>query len=159
MRFLLTLAVWAVTAAVVLTFFVFRNNSSGSVEDVKNILPERDISIEITTTFSTEKDPFALNISDDKQKAFTVSLDGKAVYEADTGIEKGEPLILKAVKLSDGQHEVMVTSAPVSGAGDNAVRIRAVMDGVVLNDNTDWFTDGQEIVSVIRFDTGKTDGK
>ncbi|MGE4319793.1 MAG: hypothetical protein AB7E96_12925 [Deferribacterales bacterium] len=159
MRFLLTLAVWTVTAAVVLTFFVFRNTPSGGHDGALKIAPDRDISIEITTTFSTEKDPFALNISDEKQKAFTVALDGKAVYEADTGIEKGEPLILKAVNISDGQHEVMVTSAPVSGSGDNAVRIRAVLDGIVLSDSTDWFTDGQEIVSVIRFDTGNTDGK
>ncbi len=157
MKFILTVAVWIVTAGIVFFFFAYRgseNTESGHTQ----FYAEREITIDITTTFSTGEDPFALDIGA-KQKGFTVLLDGKKIYETDSGVTKGVPVELKAAGAAAGKHEITVNASPVSDGGVNAVRIRALIDGNVVSEDTQWFEDGQEIVAALRFETGKNNGQ
>ena len=152
MRFLLTLAVWIVTGSVVLMFFVFRGTTSTGTHVVQQSA-DRDIAVEVTTSFNTDKEQFAYS----KEPLISVFMDGKRLYESDDKIIKGRPIHLKVVHLKDGQHEIMVTASAVDDSGDNALRIRAVADGLTIGDNTEWFDSGQMIVSVMRFNLGSKD--
>lgn len=157
MKFILTIAVWVVTAGIVFFFFAYRGTER--TEHVQTFAGEkREVTIDITTTFATAKDPFALDIGE-KQRGFTVLLDGKKIYETDSGVTKGVPLELKAAGAADGTHEITVNASPVSDGGANAVRIRVLADGNVLSEDTQWFDDGQEIVAALRFETGKSNGQ
>jgi hypothetical protein len=157
MKFILTIAVWIVTAGIVFFFFAYRGVERAETGHAQ-FAAEREITIDITTTFITAKDHFALDIGE-KQKGFTVLLDGKKIYETDSGVTKGVPVELKAVKASDGKHEITVNASPVSDGGANAVRIRALVNGNVVSEDTQWFDDGQEIVAALRFETGKNNGQ
>lgn len=153
MKFLLTLAVWIVTAAIVLFFFAYRGAEKGG-EYVRTIAKEREITVEITPTFSTAKDPFVLDVGE-KTKGFSVILDGKKVFEADEGVTKGVPLVLNALNISGGKHEVAVNAVPPAEGGANAVRIKVLEGGLVIAEDTKWFEDGQDISAALMFDTGK----
>jgi len=157
MKFLLTIAVWIVTACIVLFFFVYRGTQRTEADHTQ-FSAEREITMDITTTFATAKDPFALDIGE-KTKGFSVLLDGKKIYETDSGISKGVPLELKAAHIADGKHEITVNASPVSDGGANAVRIRALENGIVISEETQWFDDGQDIVAALRFETGKNNGQ
>jgi hypothetical protein len=157
MKFILTIAVWIVTAGIVFFFFAYRGTERAG-EAVASFAAEREITVEITTTFSTAEDPFALNIGE-KSKGFTVLLDGKKIYETDSAVTKGVALVLKAEHVADGKHEVTVNASPVSDGGANAVRMRALENGNEITGDTQWFDDGQEIVAALRFETGKNNGQ
>lgn len=154
MKFLLTLAVWAITGAIVLTFFVFRGSDGESVQTTA-VGGEQEISVELTTSFNTEKNIYSLS----DEPLLAVFLDGKSVYESDEKIIKGRPLLFNVMHLADGVHEIMVTGNAADDGGDNALRIRVKSDGLDIGDSTEWFENGQNIVSVMRFTLGNSDEK
>lgn len=143
MRFILTGAVWLVILTVVFMLFSVRNpeNTAHQIETERN---KTAVSFEITTTFSVEKDPFALDIGGEVS-AFTLVLDGETIFSAEEGVNDRVPFITIETEVPYGQHELFVKANPSEGGISQAVRIKVLNHGNILNEETYWFQSGQTV--------------
>jgi hypothetical protein len=152
MRFILTAAVWIIILAFLSLFFISRETTVSTFKK-EEIKETTDISVVVTTTFSVEKDPFALDLGDKKQP-FVLSLDGKTIIEKSEGVTDREPISVDIDSVNNGEHEVLVSANPSGEGKSNAVRIEVYKEGSPLKERTIWFDAGQKINASLIFNTG-----
>lgn len=157
MRFALTAAVWAVIAILISVTFSLRGSGTGS-EHVTSSEKTYPVSFEITATFAVEKDPFALNIGEEN-KAFSILLDGRAVFSTEDGIKDREPFATEEFRIGAGKHELFINANPAQSGLANALRIRVLSSGNPLEDKTFWFQTGQAVNASLIFTLEEKDGK
>lgn len=131
-------------------------SSRGGADDIQIKVAEKEksvpVSFEITTTFSVEKDPFALDIGEDKG-AFRVILDGETVYSTEEGIKDRVTFLTEEFILSSGKHELFIKANPPAEADlSNSVRVRVLAAGNPITDETLWFSPGQTVNAAYSFE-------
>lgn len=143
MRFILTAVVWIIIMSAVTLLFSARgaNSEAAQTEIIKLSYP---VSFEVTTTFSVEKDPFALNIGEEKA-AFSISLDGENVYSTEEGISDRVTFVTHEYNVAPGKHEVFIKANQSEKGLSHAVRVRVLVAGNPLSDETYWFSADQTI--------------
>lgn len=107
-------------------------------------------SLELTPTFSLEKDPFALNTDD--SPAMVVTLGGKELLALDSAAA-GEPVLLEEVRgLVKGMNEFFITATPSGAAASaaQALRVRLLQGGQPVADESYWTSHGLPVKAVFR---------
>jgi len=142
MRFLLTAVVWVVIFGLISFIFSLRGaeKMAEQVEKQAHI----EVSFEITPTFAVEKDPFALDIGEDRG-AFEIMLDGKTILSKTEGIKDRVSFTTDTYDLTEGKHELFIKANPSSTGISNAVRIKALVHGNPVSDETFWFEKDQVV--------------
>ena len=157
MRFLLTLAIWAVFIGGLYLYTSQRNAAAVAArESVKT--PEvqqtmQRITVELTPTFSIEKDPFALT-TDAPQQAIDIRLNGVSLSVAAGDIGRGKKLLISDVEVAAADHNELFIKAspPVGESGiDHGIRVRLLDGGRVLADRTIWSSGGGLVAGSVAF--------
>jgi hypothetical protein len=141
MRFILTALVWIVIPSLIFFVFTLRNHDMAELDDQTSI--HAKAAFEITATFTTEKDPFALDIGSDG--SFTVMLDGRTIFTAESGIKDRQAFRTEEFDITAGTHELFVKANPADTTLSNCVRIRAIVNGNPATDESYWFDPGQSV--------------
>lgn len=116
-----------------------------------------DFSLEVTTTFPLQPDPFALTADDSgQQAALNISLGGQRIFSAE---ELPAHLPRRIHPLPDlvlGKNEFLVTATPPLDAVDNtasyAVRLRLLRGDAPVAQDTFWASQGATITGALRVD-------
>ena len=106
--------------------------------------------LEITPSFSPERDPFAQDVDDtqDAPAILRVSLGGRVLVAEGGAIEAGKVIRVDAVEgIQVGKnHFLLVAAVPDDKlTGSHAVRIRILRDGVQVADQTVWSEPGHPV--------------
>ena len=106
--------------------------------------------LELTPTFSLEKDPFALNL--DESPALVVKLGDKELLALES-VLAGESVLLEEVRgLVLGMNEFFIKATPstADAAGAQALRVRLLQAGQPVAEETYWTGNGMPVKAVFR---------
>ena len=156
MRFLLTLTVWIVIVGGMWLYTWQRDaglpkgpSQARAVETVQG-----EYILEVTPTFSVEKDPFALDTGED-EALMTLALNGREIGLPDGEISRGRQVRIAGLDgFRAGTNEIFVkASPPPSESGmDHALRVRLTDRGFVIVDRTVWGGSGSLVSGTVSFE-------
>jgi hypothetical protein len=110
-------------------------------------------SLQITTTFPVEPDPFALQIEEAEASALLVKLNGKEILRRTEKVEAGVPIRIEPVPgLVAGGNEFYLEANPPVGLDrlSCAVRVQLLQGPAVIADTTLWSDPGARIASTFQ---------
>lgn len=112
-------------------------------------------SLEVTTTFPLETDPFALTVDEAPEAALQVTMGGNTLFAA-TEMPAGEPQTISDLpELIQGQNEFLVRATPPMDTTQNyAVRLQLLRAGQPLASKTFWAANGAPVVGALHVDLG-----
>ncbi len=159
MRFLLSLSIWII---IVGGLFVYTSSRDAAVSKIAPAVPvelaaEGDFSLEITPTFSTEKDPFALQIDDSNQQSIEVRLNGERIKLPEEEVVRGKTLRVDDLSgIVEGHNEVYVKASPPLAESDlnHGIRLHIIKDGKSLASDTIWSSQGSLVSGSLAFTYG-----
>ncbi len=164
MRFILTLFIWTLFVGGLWLYTWQRDaglpTGPTAMAAVKTI--EGHFTLELTPTFSVEKDPFALMTDDAPHAAMDLHLNGENVeVHADT-LSRGKTITLENLPpLHPGFNEIYLkASPPISESGlTHGIRIRILNEMQVVIDKTVWEESGGLVSGSLPFNfTQSKDG-
>ena len=123
---------------------------------------EGSFALEITPTFSSEDDPFALTTSDGDASPFEVRLNGVPLDIASTLLRRGETIRHDNVTgVLSGHNAIYVTASPPMSENrlEHGIRIKFYQDTTSLVDATVWADQGALVSGTVSFnhtETGET---
>ena len=120
---------------------------------------EGDYILEITPTFSTEKDPFALQSDDQSSSSLELRLNGmKLEVPADEMIRGKVIEIRNLPNLQVGFNEIYTQASPpiAENMMDHGIRVKLSNKGFVIVDNTVWGSRGALVSGTISFELSQT---
>ncbi len=123
-------------------------------ETVKTETARTNYSLEITTTFAVEPDPFAIRTDDSAAApALLVRLGDREILRKTDRMEGGFPLAADLPPLNPGNHEIWFeASPPLEASGKSqAIRVRVLADGNPVTDKTFWSAPGGNVSDILRF--------
>ncbi len=130
--------------------FLREKPSKAGPADFRYTQASKAYSLELTPTFSLEKDPFALN--PDESPALVVSLGDKELLALDS-VPEGEPVLLEEIPgLVRGMNEFFIKATPsaASASGAHALRVRLLQGPVVVAEESYWTGQGLPVNAVFR---------
>ena len=156
MRFFLVVIIWIV---IVGGLWNYISNRDARRELIVASIPvdmtvEGSFAVEITPTFSTEEDPFALTSGDNSEAPFEVRLNGMALDIAFTQLQRGETIRRDDVTgVLDGHNAIYVMASPPmsESAMEHGIRIKFYQDNIPLVDTTVWADQGALVSGTISF--------
>lgn len=157
MRFLLCLVVWIFLVGGLWAYTVNRDASlpEGPARVADREVLTGEYTLEITLSFSLEKDPFALDLDDAPQtQGLKVSLNGQAVAIAPGEIFRGKVItVTKGISPTVGYNEFYVQATPPMSEIhlDHCVRVRLIKSGVPVADQTIWGSRGAVVAGTMGF--------
>ncbi|MEW6347964.1 MAG: hypothetical protein AB1646_02800 [Thermodesulfobacteriota bacterium] len=115
-------------------------------------------SLEVTTTFAVEPDPFALKDADHADAAgLVIRLNGKEIVRKTGELQPGRPFRVAPVNgLIQGNNEFYLQAFPPLDATDRVqgVRVRVFRDAEVVLDRALWSEPGTSIASTFPLSVG-----
>ena len=156
MRFALVALAWLILVGG-LSFYIHERDSRPAAEISKPAVQKAargNYTLEITPTFSTAADPFALQGDVTAASTLQVSQGNKILYSAEESLEAGVTVRLHpVVGLTAGRNELYLQASPPLSdiPRDNAVRVRVLQDDRVLVDETLWGENGAKVSGTIAF--------
>lgn len=159
MRFLLSLIIWTV---IVGGLFLYTSSRDAAVSRITAAVPveldvEGNFTLEITPTFSTEKDPFALQVDDSDQQPLEVRLNGQKISLPEEEIVRGKTLRIENISgILKGYNEVYVKASPPLDESelDHGVRLHILQDEKSLASDTIWSGQGALVSGSLNFSYG-----
>ncbi|MGE4504393.1 MAG: hypothetical protein AB7D51_03530 [Desulfovibrionaceae bacterium] len=155
-RFVLVAVVWLLCVGSVWGYMHLRDEAHPSATARKVYVlqqaPDR-YDLEVTLTFSTQPDPFALE--GDETRAGTVLLNGTPVADLTNDILPGVPWVQRDIAgVAAGANELLLTATPplADSARSHAVRVRLLRSGQAFAEKTFWSAGGAAIVGTLHFD-------
>jgi hypothetical protein len=156
MRFFLSLFIWLVMVGG-LFFYTWQRDAGlphgpSIVEAAK--LVKGSHTLEITPTFSVEKDPFALQSETDNTAMLELRLNGKHIDVPATGMRRGEVMRIRELPdLQVGFNEFYVSASPpiAENMFDHGMRVRLIDGSSVLLDDTIWAGRGALVSGTVNF--------
>ena len=152
MRFVYVILVWTVLVGGLELFLKQRNAYAPITQYVPPAQAAGHYRLEVTTTFSIEPDPFALQIdTEEMPPALLVRLAGKEILRVSDRLEQGATLhVDPLVGLREGNNEFFVRATPpTEQAGRaNALRLRLYREDTLLHEQTLWSTPPDSIAAV-----------
>lgn len=157
MRIILSLIIWVAIVGGLWGYTQGRLYLKGG--PVQNILPEMELSersfaLGITPTFSVEKDPFSLDVDQNDNQGFQVSVNGKVVPLPPDELKQGQMLIIPDMdNIAVGLNEIYVQASPPVQAGDieHGVRILLLEEDAIVADKTFWSRSGSLVTGTLVF--------
>ncbi len=158
MRPLIVIIVWIILIGG-LTLYMRGRDEAAPVQTFQVEKAEGTYSLDVTTTFAVEPDPFAVDLgTDDKAPALVVKINGVTVLERTERVPAGAPIRLDDIPgILEGTNEFYVeANPPVGNMGKSyAVRIRIMRDGITVADHTEWSRPGEKIAAAFPLETGE----
>lgn len=159
MRFLLTILIWILFVGGLWAYTAQRDASLP--QSPAQVAPPKVLTgsyvLEITPSFSIEKDPFALALDDDDAshtQGLEVRVNGR-ILGVDAGeLKRGKVIrITKNLTLSQGFNEFYVkASPPMTETGlDHGLRVRLLDRGIPVVDRTVWGSAGAVVAGTVSF--------
>jgi hypothetical protein len=119
--------------------------------------PEGIFSLELTTTFGAEPDPFSpWSDSDERSTALLVRLNGLVVLRETERTDAGKVLRIEPLTgLLRGKNELFIEASPrLEPVGRSyAARLRVLKDRSVIAERSLWSDPGGKIAGTLGFDT------
>ncbi len=131
-------------------WFLREKPSEANVPEFQYTQVAAQYALELTPTFSLEKDPFALNM--DESPALVVRLGDKELLALDS-VSAGEPVLLEEVRgLVLGMNEFFIKATPSAGSalGAQALRVRLLQGGQPVAAESYWTGNGLPVKAVFR---------
>ena len=158
MRFLLTILIWIFFVGGLWAYTSHRDAVMPKVPAQAKAVEKLTGSyvLEITPTFTVEKDPFALALDeeDSQNSGLEIRLNGRAIDVEAGQIQRGKVIrVTNNLALSRGRNEFYVkASPPMAETGlDHGVRIRLLDRGLPLVDQTFWSSGGAVVAGALSF--------
>jgi len=156
MRFLLVVAIWVGIVGGLWGYISSRDSRREQVLAASpvNLSVEGQFALEITPTFSSEEDPFALKTADSSGSAFEVKLNGRAIETSSLELLRGQTIRLKHLDgILAGHNEIYVyASPPVSeNSLEHGIRVKFFNDNVLIVDQTIWADQGALVSGTVSF--------
>lgn len=148
--------VWATIAGVMFFYNETRQYHAETVETISaTVKAAASVTIEVTATFSAEKDPFALDVPGGSESSpLILRLGDLTLIENADALKPGIPFIAGPLKsLKAGSRELYIEASPPieNGARHHALRIRIFGQGRLIAEKTFWAEPGGKITGVLPF--------
>ncbi len=162
MRFLMVVAIWIVIVGGLWNYISHRDAKR---ELIVTAIPidltiEGQYALEITPTFSTEDDPFALKTYDNTASSFEVKLNGNALDMNVLEFQRGETIRnAKVGGVLTGHNEIYVNASPPLSENnlEHGVRVKFYQDDTLIVDRTVWADQGALVSGTISFNHSQTE--
>ena len=121
---------------------------------------EGQYALEITATFTTEDDPFALKTSDNTASSFEVKLNGNALDMNVLEFQRGETIRnAKVGGVLTGHNEIYVNASPPLSENtlEHGIRVKFYQDNTLIVDKTVWADQGALVSGTISFNHSQTE--
>ena len=158
MRFLLTVLIWIIFAGGLWAYTAQRDAAlpQGPSQVAAPKILTGSYVLEITPSFTIEKDPFALALDDDASQTpgLEVRLNGRALEVDAEQIKRGKVIrITDNLKLSQGFNEFYVKASPPMAETDlnHGLRVRLLDRGMPVVDRTVWGGSGTVVAGTVSF--------
>jgi hypothetical protein len=156
MRFFLVVIVWIVIVGGLWSYISYRDGKrlQYTAQAPVDLSVEGRFSIEITPTFSTEKDPFALTTADSSDAPLEIKLNGRALAIDAQEVQRGQTIRLENVTgMLAGHNEIFVYASPPLAESnlEHGVRLKVYEDTTVVVDETVWASEGALVSGTVSF--------
>lgn len=155
MRFALVAVIWLILVGgmALYTYERERRQPPPIAEPVTKEASMEAYSLEITPTFATAADPFALQGDPDAAATLLVRVGERVLYRSDEPLAAGETVSVRPVPgLVIGLNEIYLRAVPPRGAAmDHALRVRLLQGGRVVLDETLWGEKGRNVSGSVPF--------
>jgi len=155
MRFALVAAIWLILVGGLSLYTYQRERRLPPQMEavVSRDAPGEAYTLEITPSFATAADPFALQGDPLAGATIVVRTAGRVLYRSDKPQQAGVTVSVHPVAgLVAGRNEIFLRAVPPFTAPlDHAVRVRLLQGGRVLLDETLWGEKGANVASSIPF--------
>ena len=156
MRFFLVITIWIVIVGGLWSYISHRDGKrlQYTAQSPIDLTVEGHFSIEITPTFSTEKDPFALTTSDSTGAPLAIKLNGRAQVIDAQEVQRGQTIRLENVTgMLAGHNEIFVYASPPFAESnlEHGVRVKVFEDTTTVADETVWASEGALVSGTVSF--------
>ncbi len=156
MRFLLVVAIWIVIVGGLTSYINKRDERRMQVHAsvAPNIEVVGNFAIELTPTFSIEKDPFALTTSDAGKTSVELRLNGTPLQLESGDLKRGVTVRLDEVSgMLAGHNEIYVNASPPVSEDtlEHGIRVKLIKDRAVVADKTVWAEKGSLVSGAVSF--------
>lgn len=158
MRFILTILIWIIFVGGLWGYTTQRDAAlpQGPAQPAAPKILTGSYVLEITPSFSIEKDPFALVLDDDSSQTpgLEIRLNGRTLEVDAEPIKRGKVIrITKNLKLSQGFNEFYVKASPPMAETDldHGLRVRLLDRSVPVVDQTIWGSSGAVVAGTVSF--------
>jgi len=161
MRFALVAAIWLILVGGLFLYTYQRERRLPPQMEavVSKDAPGEAFTLEITPSFATAADPFALKEDPAAGATIVVRTGGRELYRSDKPQQAGVTVTVHPVAgLVAGRNEIYLRVVPPLAAPlDHAVRVRLLQGGRVLLDETLWGEKGANVAGSIPFTLSETE--
>ena len=163
MRFFLVALIWVVIVGGLWGYISNRDARRQQAAPVASIdlSVSGNFAIEITPTFSTEQDPFALTTSQTETQPVDISLNGSPLVLPTEELIRGEMIRLESVPgVLAGHNEIYLSASPPLSESnlEQGVRIKVYEDSTLLADDTVWAEQGALVSGTVSFSLKRQEG-
>lgn len=162
MRFFLSLFIWIVIVGGMFAYTWQRDaglpQGPTIVEAAKQI--QGGHLLEITPTFSVEKDPFALESDTENTSLIELRLNGSTLDLPAVEMRRGQVIqVHELTKLQVGFNEFYISAGPPLAESmlNHGMRVRLLDGSIVLFDDTIWASPGARVSGAINFTLAEDD--
>lgn len=156
MRFFLTILIWVVIIGGM--FFYSRQRqiteAGIKIQDPETMIVEDAYTLQVTPTFSIEKDPFALQTEGHTASGVELRLNGIPLAVTAENLQRGIPWELEQIEgLVTGNNEIYLQASPplTESNLEHGVRVQLLKTGAVIVDRTIWSNQGSLVSGTIHF--------
>ena len=162
MRFLMVVAIWIVIVGGLWNYISHRDAKRELIVAATpiDLTVEGQYALEITATFTTEDDPFALKTSDNTASSFEVKLNGNALDMNVLEFQRGETIRnAKVGGVLTGHNEIYVNASPPLSENtlEHGIRVKFYQDNTLIVDKTVWADQGALVSGTISFNHSQTE--
>ncbi len=162
MRFLLVVVIWIVIVGGLWSYICQRDARRQQLIATSpvDLTVEGQFSLEITPTFSTEDDPFALKTSDGNAPPFEVKFNGNTVAINTQELLRGQTIRHEnVVGVLAGHNEIFVNASPpiAENSLEHGIRVKFYQDHTLVIDQTIWADQGALVSGTISFSHSQTE--
>ncbi|ACH40615.1 hypothetical protein Gbem_3623 [Citrifermentans bemidjiense Bem] len=156
MRFLLVATIWLVLIGGLSLYSYERDRHKPPVAAAEKLTeaPAKAYTLELTPSFATAADPFALKGEASAKATLLVRVADREIYQSERPLPAGVAKSLTPVPgLVLGHNEIYVRAIPPQGeTRDHALRVRLLQGGRVIADQTLWGEKGAVVAGSVPFD-------
>ncbi|WP_321496079.1 hypothetical protein [uncultured Desulfobacter sp.] len=156
MRFLLGILIWVAMVGSVWLYTAARDaRLPGEPARAKAVtVVQADFILSLTPTFSTQKDPFALDTGDESTSDLVIRLNGKNIDLPSPDMARGQELrISRLPALLPGFNEVYINAGPPVSESTlfHGIRVKLTLNGASMVDKTIWAGHGERVAGTVGF--------
>jgi len=156
MRFFLVISIWIVIVGGLWSYISHRDFNRQQIVAASPVDLHVDgkFSMEITSTFSTEEDPFALTTTSATTSTFEVKLNGIPMVTDEATLQRGQSIRYENITgMLEGQNEIYVAATPplLEDTLEHGIRVKLYKGQTLIIDKTVWASLGTQVSGTVSF--------